>query len=126
MTRVALRAILSLAFLTLAHDATADEPAPPQPAESQAQGARTPASEERAVAKARELLERARFLDETATAEGKAVVDLDKRLPALRLAARAARDRVGRAREGDTDRPRALSTPTADGGGDRRAAAALP
>lgn len=55
------------------------------------------------VAHARELLERARFLDEAATADERASAELDARLPALRASAATARERADRAPEGDRD-----------------------
>jgi hypothetical protein len=49
------------------------------------------------VGKARDLLQRARLLDETATAEEKAAIETAARLPTLRANAKAARDRADKA-----------------------------
>lgn len=59
----------------------------------------TPAStaDESPVARARDLLARARLLDEAATSDERAAVEIAARLPALRASAKAARDRADRA-----------------------------
>lgn len=49
------------------------------------------------VTRARELLVRARFLDDAASVDEKAANDLTAKLPALRIEAKAARDRADRA-----------------------------
>jgi deoxyribodipyrimidine photolyase len=53
--------------------------------------------------RARELLSRAKFLDESAAADDKAAVDLQQRLPALRATAKAARERATRATGSDQE-----------------------
>jgi hypothetical protein len=60
-------------------------------------------TDESAVGRARELLGRARFLDEAAATSEKEAIDLDKRLPALRIAAKAARDRADRSKDAEHD-----------------------
>ncbi len=60
-------------------------------------------AEESPVAKARELLARARLLDEAATADEKAAAEIATRLPALRSSAKAARDRADRAAGDDRE-----------------------
>jgi hypothetical protein len=53
-----------------------------------------PAASESPVTRARELLARARFLDDAATADEKRAADLQQRLPSLRASAKAARARA--------------------------------
>ena len=65
----------------------------PAPAATQA----LPPADEAVVGRARDLLARARVLDETAANDERFVVDLGKALPALRVAAKAVRERAGRA-----------------------------
>lgn len=60
-------------------------------------------AEESIVSRAREMLNRARFLDEAATNDEKAAVDLAARLPGIRVAAKAARDRADRATGADKE-----------------------
>jgi len=55
------------------------------------------------VTRARELLTRSRFLDDAASVDEKAAAELTARLPALRAAAKGARERTERAGEGDKD-----------------------
>jgi hypothetical protein len=62
-----------------------------------ASSASTPAREESPVTRARDLLARAKLLDEAATADEKAATELTARLPALRASAKTARDRADRA-----------------------------
>jgi hypothetical protein len=59
--------------------------------------------DEGVVGRARELLNRARFLDEAAANDEKTANDLAARLPNLRIAAKAARDRAERAKDPDRD-----------------------
>jgi hypothetical protein len=49
------------------------------------------------VVRARQMLSRARFLDDAAETAEKEATEIAARLPAMRVAAKAARDRVGRA-----------------------------
>ena len=65
-----------------------------------------PAASDTPVARARELLARAKFLDEAGSADDKAAVDLQQRLPALRAAAKAARERASRATGRGSGAPR--------------------
>jgi hypothetical protein len=58
----------------------------------------TRATREVPALRARDLLFRARWLDETAAADEKSAADLSARLPALRAAAQATRQRAERAR----------------------------
>jgi hypothetical protein len=64
---------------------------------------RSAPAEESPVVRARELLSRAKFLDESAAAEDKASANLEQRLPALRASAKATRERAGRATGADHD-----------------------
>jgi hypothetical protein len=57
----------------------------------------TSVSRDAPVTRAREMLTRARFLDEAATVDEKAAVDLAARLGTLRTSAKAARDRADKA-----------------------------
>lgn len=57
----------------------------------------TSVSRDAPVTRARDLLSRARFLDEAANIDEKAAIDLAARLATLRTSAKAARDRVDRA-----------------------------
>jgi hypothetical protein len=60
------------------------------------------------VARARDLISRAKLLDDEAAADEKAATDLVARIPALRASAVAARDRAERAAPGD-ERERLLA-----------------
>ncbi len=114
LTRTVVFSALSF-VLAVASSASAQEtpPAPPQapPPAKRAPGtnARTqqplpqatlPAPalspDDAGVGRARELLARARMLDESATNDEKLASDLTKAIPALRSAAKAARERVSR------------------------------
>lgn len=96
---------LLLGSTTLTSLAAADEPAAPKPppavtpkpAPLRALTATAPPPEEALVGRARDLLTRARVLEETASSDERLVTDLTKALPALRLAAKAARERATRA-----------------------------
>ena len=55
------------------------------------------------VVKARDLLARAKLLDEAATADEKSATEIAARLPALRLSAKTARDRADRASGDDRE-----------------------
>ncbi len=57
----------------------------------------TSVSRDSPVTRAREMLTRARFLDEAATVDEKAATDLASRLGALRVSAKLARERAGKA-----------------------------
>jgi hypothetical protein len=105
MKRLVLACVLSTTSLA-AFEVRADEPAPRSPPFI---GAKAPADEERAVSRARELLDRARFLDEAALAAEKTATDLTTRLPNLRIAAKAARDRASRAKAADPERDNLLA-----------------
>jgi hypothetical protein len=59
--------------------------------------------DESVVGRARELLNRAKFLDEAAVADERVASDLAARLPTLRTAAKSARDRADRAKEPERD-----------------------
>lgn len=79
--------------------ARAEVPCPPSSGPSAVRAA--PAAEpavESPVARARELLGRAKLLDEEALVDERVAADLDKRLPGLRDAAKAARAASERAR----------------------------
>jgi hypothetical protein len=87
-----------LACLAYPTMATADECAPPVRVTWGGSGhAATAAQEESPVSRARELLVRAKFLDDAATLDDKMVTDITSRLTAMRLAAKVARDRADRA-----------------------------
>ncbi|MBX3209475.1 MAG: hypothetical protein KF764_30860 [Labilithrix sp.] len=62
-----------------------------------------PASDESPVARARDLLARARLLDEAATADDRSAAEITARLPALRATAKAARARADRAAGDDRE-----------------------
>jgi len=62
-----------------------------------------PVEESTPVMKARDLLSRAKFLDEAATADEKASTELATRLPALRTAAKVARERADKATGADRE-----------------------
>lgn len=61
------------------------------------------ASDESPVARARDMLARARLLDDAAFADEKAANELAARLPALRASAKTARDRADRAAGDDRE-----------------------
>jgi hypothetical protein len=95
-----------LASTALAHVARADDkPSSDKPSTERSSTDKPTASsaskEERVVARARELLDRARSLDEAAALDDKTAADVAARLPNLRIAAKAARDRVSRMKETD-------------------------
>jgi hypothetical protein len=88
-------------------EARADGPCTPQAVSTW--GA-TPASvaaahprDESPVARARDLLARAKLLDEAATADDKSAAELALRLPTLRASAKTARDRADRAAGDDRE-----------------------
>ncbi len=92
---------LAVVLLHVAPRAHAEAPAPSVPRRPpMTTAAATPApsaSETDApIGRARELLARARLLDEAAASDEKLAGDLARALPALRLAAKAARDRAAR------------------------------
>jgi hypothetical protein len=104
--------VVVLVGVALAGDARADEPTKPYAASSPpgapitigaeagaagSTGARSLALEESVVGRAREMLLRARFLDEAATNDEKVATDIAARLPTLRVAAKGARDRADKA-----------------------------
>ncbi len=64
---------------------------------------RSTTSDESPVAHARDLLARARLLDEAATSDEKTANELATRIPALRASAKAARDRADRAAGDDRE-----------------------
>lgn len=109
-----LRVALGFAVLAFASYAHADEkcPTPPRapavtwgatPSGTGAATSPAPVVDESPVAKARDLMARAKFLDEVATTEEKAAVDLAAKLPALRAAAKAARDKADKATTADKE-----------------------
>jgi hypothetical protein len=71
--------------------------APGQAPAAGSPGARSLALEESVVGRAREMLLRARFLDEAATNDERVATDIAARLPTLRVAAKGARDRADKA-----------------------------
>ena len=83
-----------LHHVTASQAATVSQVLPPAPL-------RPLTAEETAMSRARELLERARRLDDAAIADAKAAADLAARLPELRTDAKAARDRANRADRGN-------------------------
>jgi hypothetical protein len=98
-----------LVGVAMSGNALADPPANPYAASSPP-GApvtlssdRTLTAEESVVMRAREMLNRARFLDEAAVNDDKAAIDLATRLPNLRVAAKSARDRADRATGADKE-----------------------
>ena len=102
-----LRFALGLAFLCLASSAYADEKCPTPPAAPKVTwggAASVPAAsavDESPVSKARDLMARAKFLDDVATNEERASVELAAKLPALRAAAKAAREKADKATAAD-------------------------
>ncbi|MBL8610606.1 MAG: hypothetical protein JNL38_24925, partial [Myxococcales bacterium] len=76
--------------------ARADGPCPPSPSPAPVRAAAAEPAVESPVAKARELLGRAKLLDEEALVDERVAADLDKRLPSLRDAAKAAREAAER------------------------------
>lgn len=62
-----------------------------------ATGDTRPVPEESPVTRARDLLARARLLDEAATTDDKSAIEIAARLPTLRTTAKTARDRADRA-----------------------------
>ncbi len=108
---------LGIVAVALAGAARADEPTNPFAASSppgapvtigtappSASAAQRPiAAEELVVGRAREMLMRARFLDEAATNDDKTAADIAARLPTLRTAAKGARDRADKAKDPEKD-----------------------
>lgn len=97
---------LLVASMSVSGRAAADEASPSKPsppprtlvtAPPPVSLAVAPPPEEAVVGRARDLLARARVLDETAASDERLVADLTKALPALRVAAKAARERAARA-----------------------------
>jgi hypothetical protein len=111
MKRVA--SAVGILAVALGGVARADEPAPNPYAASSPPGApvtlgtapvqRSVSAEELVVGRARELLMRARFLDEAATTDDKTAADIAARLPALRIGAKGARDRADKAKDPEKD-----------------------
>lgn len=87
--------LATVALLSAATTARADECAPAPKTWGATHG--TSEKDESPVLRARDLLNRAKALDEAAVSDDKTVVDLTVRLPAMRLAAKVARDRADRA-----------------------------
>lgn len=103
-----LRFALGLGFLCLASSAHADEKCPTPPAMPKVTWGATPSAtppaapvDESPVSKARDLMARAKFLDDVATTEERASVDLTAKLPALRAAAKTAREKADKASAAD-------------------------
>jgi hypothetical protein len=102
-----LRFASGLALLVLTSSAYADEKCPTPPVAPKVtwgatpSASATPAVDESPVAKARDLMARAKFLDEVATSEERAAVDLAAKLAPLRATAKAARDRADKATAAD-------------------------
>lgn len=102
-----LRFVFALALLVVASPAYADEKCPtPPPAPKVTWGATpsasaTPAVDESPVSKARDLMARAKFLDDVATADERASTDLAAKLTPLRATAKAARDKAEKATAAD-------------------------
>jgi hypothetical protein len=97
-----LRFALGLALLTFASSAYADDKCPTPPVAPKVTwgatpSANAPAADESPVSKARDLMARAKFLDEAATADERAAVDLTAKLPSLRAAAKTAREKADKA-----------------------------
>jgi hypothetical protein len=103
--RAALGTSALLFVLASADSAHADDKCPTVPRAPAVTWGATPISaqppaasvDDPIVARARELLARAKFLDEVATLDEKSAVDLVTRMPALKAAAKAARDKADRA-----------------------------
>jgi hypothetical protein len=92
-------ALATLALVTVASSAYADEKCPTPPAAPKVTwgatpSATAPAVDDSPVSKARDLMARAKFLDEVATTEELSAIALAAKLPALRTAARTARDKA--------------------------------
>jgi hypothetical protein len=97
-----LRFVLGFAIITLAPSAYADEKCPTPPAAPKVTWGATPSAnappaDESAVSKARDLMARAKFLDEVATSDERAAVELAAKLVPLRSAAKTARDKAEKA-----------------------------
>lgn len=101
--------MITLAIVLLTVESRADgtcAAAPSAPTStwgSQSSSAAAPAAEESPVVKARDLLARAKLLDEAATTDEKAAVEIAARLPTLRISAKTARDRADRASGDDRE-----------------------
>ena len=98
-----LGAIMLRAPFVLADAPCTASPQAPQTWGSSATTVAEPPAEESPVARARDLLARARLLDEAAAADEKAATELAARLPTLRASAKAARDRADRAAGDDRE-----------------------
>ncbi|MBX3229939.1 MAG: hypothetical protein KIT84_26105 [Labilithrix sp.] len=105
-----LATILAAAVLFCASPALADGPCTPAVAATWGTGATTATTNAAAspaldspVARARDLLARARLLDEAASNDDKAAIELTARLPTLRASAKAARERADRATGDDRE-----------------------
>ncbi len=96
MARSAL-VLVVIALASVPTSVSADECTSPAKVTWGAAAERGETKEEGPVARARDLLGRAKFLDDAAALDDKTVTDLTNRLPAMRLAAKVARDRADRA-----------------------------
>jgi len=103
-----LRFALGFAVLCLASTAYADDKCPTPPRTptvtwGATPSANTPPADESPVSKARDLMARAKFLDDAATSDERSATELTAKLPALRAAAKAARDKADKATAADKE-----------------------
>jgi hypothetical protein len=102
-----LRFVLGFALITAAPSAHADEKCPTPPAPPKVTWGATPSSastapsDESPVSKARDLMARAKFLDEAATSDERAAVEVAAKVGPLRAAAKSARDKAEKATAAD-------------------------